>query len=107
MKRQRCSALPRSNATLQALAPSLTSLLLHHPYQPDPLPHISALTALRQLAVSHANISMGVEGLVRLTALTALALPACALQALPAAIWALPQLQVKLSPVIPLLVAGK
>ncbi len=79
----------------QALAPSLTSLLLHHPYQPDPLPGISALTALQQLTVSHANVTVGVEGLARITSLTALALPSCALQVLPAAIWTLPQLQVR------------
>ena len=79
----------------------MTSLHLHHPHQPDPLPSIAALTALQELTVSYADIgAAAAESLValagRLTKLTALGLPACALQAVPDSLWALPRLQVRL-----------
>lgn len=74
----------------------LTSLQLHHPYQPiDPRTHLSALTALRELDLGLANVDSGsLRSLGRLPGLTHIGLQGCALGDFPDELWALPQLQV-------------
>mgnify|MGYP001089633379 CR=1 FL=1 len=69
-------------------------MLLQHPYQSDPLPHLCTLTGLRELDINHVSVTTGIYSVTRLSSLTSLALNGCAVQTLPAAIWTLPQLQV-------------